>query len=50
MPPTRLRSATHLVDQAVVRRVNGQEFGMEFTRIRLAEQERLRAPVMKAKL
>lgn len=38
------------VDQAIVRWVNGQEFGMEFTSIRLAQRERLRALLMKAKL
>jgi hypothetical protein len=37
------------VDEAMVRWVNGQEFGVEFTRIRLAQRERLRALVMKEK-
>ena len=36
------------VDQAIVRWVNGQEFGVEFTSIRLAQRERLRALLMKA--
>ena len=38
------------VDAAVVRWINGQEFGVEFTGIRPAQRERLRALVMKAKL
>jgi hypothetical protein len=38
------------VDQAVVRWVKGQEFGVEFTSIRLAQRERLRALLMKATL
>ena len=37
------------VDQAVVRWVNGQEFGMEYTSARPAQRERLRALVMKTK-
>jgi PilZ domain-containing protein len=37
------------VDEAMVRWVNGQEFGVEFTGIRLAQRERLRALVMKEK-
>jgi hypothetical protein len=37
------------VDQAVVQWVKGQEFGVEFRSIRLAQQERIRALVMKAK-
>jgi hypothetical protein len=38
------------VDEAIVRWVNGQDVGIEFTSIRPAQQERLRALVMKAKL
>jgi hypothetical protein len=38
------------VDQAVVRWVKSPEFGVEFTSIRLAQRERLRALLMKAKL
>lgn len=38
------------VDEAIVRWVNGQDVGIEFTCIRPAQQERLRALVMKAKL
>jgi hypothetical protein len=37
------------IDQAVVRWVDGQCFGMEFTGIRPAQRERLRAMLMKAK-
>ena len=37
------------VDEAMVRWVNGQEFAVEFTSIRLAQRERLRARVMKEK-
>ena len=37
------------VDEAMVRWVNGQEFGVEFTSLRLAQRERLRALVMKEK-
>src|SRR5512147_1136438 len=37
------------VDEAMVRSVNGQEFAVEFTSIRLAQRERLRALVMKEK-
>jgi hypothetical protein len=38
------------VEQAIVRWVNGQKFGMEFTSIHLAQRERVRALVMEAKL
>lgn len=34
------------IDQAIVRWVNGQHFGLEFTGIRLAQRERLRAMIM----
>lgn len=37
------------VDQALVRWVEGQQFGLEFTSIRLAQRERLRALIMKTK-
>ena len=37
------------VDQAVVRWVNGEQFGLEFTEIRLAQRERLRALMMKTR-
>ncbi|ALA61192.1 PilZ domain-containing protein [Nitrospira moscoviensis] len=35
------------VDRGIVRWVAGQEFGVEFTTIRMAQRERLRALVMK---
>jgi hypothetical protein len=38
------------VDEAIVRWVNGQQFGLEFTSIRLAQRERLRALVMQTRL
>lgn len=38
------------IDQAVVRWVDGQCFGLEFIGIRPAQRERLRSMVMKAKL
>ena len=38
------------VDAALVRWVKGQEFGLEFTSIRPAQRERVRALVMKANL
>jgi hypothetical protein len=38
------------VEEAIVRWTNGQEFGVEFTSIRLAQRERLRALIMKAKI
>lgn len=37
------------IDEAVVRWVEGQSFGLEFVGIRPAQRERLRAIVMKAK-
>lgn len=37
------------IDEAVVRWVEGQAFGLEFVGIRPAQRERLRAIVMKAK-
>jgi hypothetical protein len=37
------------IDHAVVRWVDGQSFGMEFTGIRPAQRERLRSVLMKAK-
>ncbi len=37
------------VDQAIVRWVEGPEFGLEFVSIRLAQRERLRALLMKVK-
>lgn len=37
------------IDQAIVRWVDGQCFGMEFTGIRPAQRERLRSILMKAK-
>lgn len=36
-----------LVDEAVVRWKHGEEYGLEFTSIRLSQRERLRALVMK---
>lgn len=36
-----------LVDEAIVRWKDGAEYGLEFTSIRLAQRERLRALVMK---
>ena len=38
------------VDQALVRWVEGEQFGLEFTSIRLAQRERLRALIMKVQL
>lgn len=38
------------IDQAIVRWAKNQEFGVEFTSIRLAQRERLRALLMKAKV
>lgn len=38
------------VDQALVRWVDGQQFGLEFTSIRLAQRERLRALIMHTRL
>lgn len=37
------------IDHAIVRWVDGQSFGMEFTGIRPAQRERLRSILMKAK-
>ena len=38
------------IDEALVRWVNGANFGLEFTGIRSAQRERVRAIMMKAKL
>ena len=38
------------IDEALVRWVNGATFGLEFTGIRLAQRERVRAIIMKANL
>jgi PilZ domain len=38
------------VDQAIVRWIEGKQFGLEFTSIRLAQRERLRGLIMKARL
>ena len=38
------------IDGAMVRWVNGNSFGLEFTDIRSAQRERIRAIIMKAKL
>ena len=38
------------IDGAMVRWVNGNSFGLEFTEIRAAQRERVRAIIMKAKL
>jgi PilZ domain len=38
------------IDEALVRWVNGGMFGLEFTGIRPAQRERVRAIIMKAKL
>ena len=37
------------VEQSIVRWVEGERFGLEFTEIRPAQQERLRALIMKTK-
>ena len=37
------------MDESIVSWVNGKEFGLEFTSIRLAQRERLRTIVMQAK-
>ncbi len=37
------------VDQSIVRWVDGEQFGLEFTEIRLAQRERLRALIMKSR-
>lgn len=38
------------IDQAVVRWIDGRQFGLEFTNIRLAQRERLRNLIMKARI
>ena len=38
------------IDEALVRWVKGANFGLEFTGIRLAQRERVRAIIMKAKI
>jgi hypothetical protein len=38
------------IDEALVRWVKGPAFGLEFTKIRSAQRERVRAIIMKAKL
>jgi hypothetical protein len=38
------------IDEALVRWVNSEKFGLEFTGIRPAQRERVRAIIMKAKL
>ena len=38
------------IDEALVRWVNGEKFGLELTGIRPAQRERVRAIIMKAKL
>lgn len=38
------------IDEALVRWVKGASFGLEFTEIRSAQRERIRAMIMKAKL
>mgnify|MGYP001255512255 FL=1 len=38
------------VDQAIVRWIDGKQFGLEFTSIRLAQRERLRGLIMKARM
>lgn len=37
------------VDQAIVRWIDGKQFGLEFTSIRLAQRERLRSLIMKTR-
>ena len=37
------------VDQSIVQWIDGQQFGLEFTEIRLAQQARLRALIMKSR-
>ena len=37
------------VDQAIVRWIDGKQFGLEFTSIRLAQRERLRSLIMKVR-
>ena len=38
------------IDEALVRWVSGEQFGLEFTGIRPAQRERIRSIIMKAKL
>jgi hypothetical protein len=38
------------IDEALVRWVKGENFGLEFTRIRSAQRERVRAIIMKANI
>ncbi|HSF67460.1 MAG TPA: PilZ domain-containing protein [Nitrospiraceae bacterium] len=38
------------IDEALVRWVRGENFGLEFTGIRAAQRERVRSIIMKAKL
>lgn len=38
------------IDQAIVRWIDGQQFGLEFTSIRLAQRERLRNLIMRVRL
>jgi hypothetical protein len=38
------------IDESMVRWINGANFGLEFTGIRPAQRERVRAIIMKAKL
>ena len=38
------------IDEALVRWVNGEKFGLEFTGIRPAQRERVRSIIMKTKL
>jgi hypothetical protein len=37
------------VDQSIVRWVDGERFGLEFTEIRLAQRDRLRSLIMKSR-
>lgn len=37
------------IDQAIVRWIDGNQFGLEFTNIRLAQRERLRNLIMKTR-
>ena len=37
------------VEQAIVRWIDGKQFGLEFTSIRLAQRERLRRLIMKTR-
>ncbi|NJL17356.1 MAG: hypothetical protein HC938_09320 [Nitrospira sp.] len=38
------------IEQAIVRWIDGKQFGLEFTSIRLAQRERLRNLIMRNKL